>query len=294
MSGPAKKRSRAGGAAAASGATAGDAGTADSGAAKRERGGSSKGEDKDLIPEIRERLQKRAHEVLKVRLPAMVRALDARLAGDGVFSTGASQANVRGESLRSLSVLDTDHASSASASDTSAPAPAKKRKREDAAEGDADAPAEEGESVVVTTHSILVEMTALLAGDIAEMMELLMSIKVWIQLLLPRIEDGNNFGVGIQEEVITELQRAEDAGVAVLGEITKYHATRAKLVSKFAKYPGILDYHRSVVELDQKAYVTLRLALIDQRNFGATMVDMVQKNLDKIERPRESQSMGMY
>jgi hypothetical protein len=35
------------------------------------------------------------------------------------------------------------------------------------------------------------------------------TVKIWIQLNIPRIEDGNNFGVSIQEETVSELSRAE-------------------------------------------------------------------------------------
>jgi hypothetical protein len=36
----------------------------------------------------------------------------------------------------------------------------------------------------------------------------LTSVKIWIQLNIPRIEDGNNFGVGVQEESINEIARS--------------------------------------------------------------------------------------
>ncbi len=55
---------------------------------------------------------------------------------------------------------------------------------------------------------------------------------VWIQLNIPRIEDGNNFGVSIQEETLNEISRVEDPGYATLENLTKYYATRGKLVSK--------------------------------------------------------------
>lgn len=78
--------------------------------------------------------------------------------------------------------------------------------------------------------------------ELLELVEAITTVKIWIQLNIPRIEDGNNFGVSVQvqpllliiqkEEIINELGRAEDAGFSVLENITKYYVDRAKLVSK--------------------------------------------------------------
>lgn len=67
------------------------------------------------------------------------------------------------------------------------------------------------------------------------------TVKLWIQLNIPRIEDGNNFGVAIQEEAIQELGRVEDAAFGLCDGI-KYHTARAKLLTKIIKYPNIEDY----------------------------------------------------
>jgi len=72
----------------------------------------------------------------------------------------------------------------------------------------------------------------LLKKEVLELIEMLGTVKIWIQLNIPRIEDGNNFGVSIQEETVSELSRAEDSGFAVLESMAKYYVMRAKLVSR--------------------------------------------------------------
>lgn len=49
---------------------------------------------------------------------------------------------------------------------------------------------------------------------------------------VPKIEDGNNFGVAVQEEVLSELGRCEDFNVQSLAISTKYYLTRAKILAK--------------------------------------------------------------
>lgn len=63
---------------------------------------------------------------------------------------------------------------------------------------------------------------------------------------VPKIEDGNNFGVAVQEETLGEIQSVESEAAAFFDQISRYFISRAKIVSKVAKYPHIDDYRRAV------------------------------------------------
>lgn len=63
---------------------------------------------------------------------------------------------------------------------------------------------------------------------------------------VPKIEDGNNFGVAVQEETLGEIQSVESEAAAFFDQISRYFISRAKIVSKVAKYPHISDYRRAV------------------------------------------------
>lgn len=65
-------------------------------------------------------------------------------------------------------------------------------------------------------------------------------------LSVPKIEDGNNFGVAVQEETLGEIQSVESEAAAFFDQISRYFISRAKIVSKVAKYPHIDDYRRAV------------------------------------------------
>lgn len=73
--------------------------------------------------------------------------------------------------------------------------------------------------------------------------------------MIPKIEDGNNFGVSIQEDTLAEIQSVESEAAAFFDQISRYFVSRAKVVSKVAKYPHIEDYRRAVVELDEKEFL---------------------------------------
>uniref|UniRef100_A0A8C7TU70 Proteasome activator subunit 3 n=1 Tax=Oncorhynchus mykiss TaxID=8022 RepID=A0A8C7TU70_ONCMY len=121
-----------------------------------------------------------------------------------------------------------------------------------------------------------------------------LKVKMWVQLLIPRIEDGNNFGVSIQEETVAELRTVEGEAASYLDQISGYYITRAKLVSKIAKYPHVEDYRRTVTEIDEKKYISLKVIVSELRNQYVTLHDMILKNIDKIKKPRSSNAEALY
>ncbi|XKL65524.1 hypothetical protein PGB90_008944 [Kerria lacca] len=119
-------------------------------------------------------------------------------------------------------------------------------------------------------------------------------LKMWISFMIPKIEDGNNFGVSIQEDTLAEIQTVETEAAAFFDQISRYYVTRAKLVSKVAKYPHIEDYRRAVEEQDEKQYLGLWLVLHEIRNHYSTLHDLVTKNLEKLKKPRNSNTEALY
>jgi len=98
----------------------------------------------------------------------------------------------------------------------------------------------------------------------------------------------------VQEEVLEELTRSEDSALAMIDTPAKYYVARGKLISKALKYPQIEDYAKSIALLDEKQYLDVRLAYKDLRNNYAILDDVVQKNLDKLMKPRSSHTSNMF
>lgn len=119
-------------------------------------------------------------------------------------------------------------------------------------------------------------------------------LKMWISFMIPKIEDGNNFGVSIQEDTLAEVQAVESEAAAFFDQISRYFISRAKIVSKVAKYPHIEDYRRAVQELDEKEYISLWLVMCEIRNRYCSLHDLVIKNLEKIKKPRSSNAENLY
>jgi len=137
-------------------------------------------------------------------------------------------------------------------------------------------------------------MKVRLKKEAAEMLATLNTVRLWIQLNVPRIEDGNNFGVQVQEDLISEVGKAEENAFALIDLLTKYHISRAKMLTKCLKHPQIEDYKETVHEIDQKYYSDMITGFRDLRNNYAGLYNILQKNFDKIIKPRSSHSAAMF
>ena len=125
---------------------------------------------------------------------------------------------------------------------------------------------------------------------IRQVMEETNLLKMWVTYMIPKIEDGNNFGVSIQEDTLGEVSSAESEAATYFHEMSRYYSFRAKLISKVAKYPHLDDYRRAVQEMDEKEFISLRLTLVEIRNRYSTLHDVINKNLEKIKKPRSVNS----
>ncbi|XP_065196012.1 proteasome activator complex subunit 3-like isoform X2 [Sycon ciliatum] len=151
-----------------------------------------------------------------------------------------------------------------------------------------------GADTLIPSNQLILGVIDRLKPEIHELMTKCNQVKMWIQLLIPRVEDGNNFGVSIQEDAVGEVGRIEGEVVTYLDAISRYYLTRAKLVSKLLKYPSVDDYRRSVAEVDQKEFLTLRLTCCEMRNAYCILHDTITKNIEKIKKPRSNNLDSLY
>jgi len=57
----------------------------------------------------------------------------------------------------------------------------------------------------VPCHPIILRVIEASKGELLQLIDTLSTLKVWVQLSIPKIEDGGNFGVSVQEEVVQEV-----------------------------------------------------------------------------------------
>lgn len=148
--------------------------------------------------------------------------------------------------------------------------------------------------IMIPSNKSLTEIIKILKPNIKQLIEDTNALKMWVSLLIPKIEDGNNFGVSVQEDTLAEIQQVEVESANYLEQVSRYYAARGKLVTKVVKYPFIEDYRRAVEELDERQYLSMSLTMHEIRNRYSTLHDIVIKNFDKIKKPRSSNTDSLY
>ncbi|XP_023083223.1 proteasome activator complex subunit 2 isoform X2 [Piliocolobus tephrosceles] len=116
----------------------------------------------------------------------------------------------------------------------------------------------------------------------------------WIQHLIPKIEDGNDFGVAIQEKVLERVNAVKTKVEAFQTTISKYFSERGDAVAKASKETHVMDYRALVHERDEAAYGELRAMVLDLRAFYAELYHIISSNLEKIVNPKGEEKPSMY
>lgn len=140
----------------------------------------------------------------------------------------------------------------------------------------------------VECNKQFVEMIDELKPKLIQLTEDILLLKLAVNLMVPKIEDGNNFGVEIQRETIETIQGFESQVLKHFDKFETYYETRGDLIAKAAKYPHNQDFRIAVQEGDQRFYWSLCLTLTDVRNYYVSLHDLVTKNMSKIKTPRNA------
>ncbi|XP_043842208.1 proteasome activator complex subunit 1 [Dromiciops gliroides] len=138
----------------------------------------------------------------------------------------------------------------------------------------------------VSCNEKIVVLLGRLKPEIKDVKEQLNLVSMWLQLQVPRIEDGNNFGVAVQEKVFELMTSLRTKLDGFHTQISKYFSERGDAVAKAAKQPHVGDYRQLVHELDEAQYGETRLMVMEIRNTYAVLYDIILKNFEKIKKPR--------
>ncbi|KAN0047993.1 hypothetical protein ACTA71_002384 [Dictyostelium dimigraforme] len=147
---------------------------------------------------------------------------------------------------------------------------------------------------LIKTNHVIVETHQKFKKAYIELIEIFSVIRGWISLNIPRIEDGNNFGVDVQEDIITQITKLEEVYTSLLDGSENYFASRASLIKKILKHKDIEAYRYSLAQVDEKEFIRFSFSYFDLANNYATTYSLIVKNFSKLETPRPTNASNIY
>uniref|UniRef100_H3CTG1 Proteasome activator complex subunit 2 n=1 Tax=Tetraodon nigroviridis TaxID=99883 RepID=H3CTG1_TETNG len=130
--------------------------------------------------------------------------------------------------------------------------------------------------------------------EIVAFREAIITVSSWIQHLIPKIEDGNDFGVAIQEKILERIAAVKTKAETFQTNINKYFTERGDAVAKASKETHVMDYRSLVHDKDVAIFSEIRVIVLDIRGFYAEFYDIINKNLDKVTNPKGEEKPSMY
>lgn len=140
----------------------------------------------------------------------------------------------------------------------------------------------------------IMELLDRVKPEILALRETCIIVACWIQHLIPKIEDGNDFGVAIQEKILERIAAVKTKVDGFQTNINKYFLERGDAVGKASKETHVMDYRSLVNEKDEAIYSEMRVILLDVRGFYAELYDIISKNEEKVTNPKGEEKPSMY
>ncbi|CAM9903251.1 unnamed protein product [Scytosiphon promiscuus] len=187
---------------------------------------------------------------------------------------------------------------------------------------------------VATENEAMSALLSAVRDEVAQALNGLLALKRWIRVQVPKIEDGNNFGVSVQLDVAKGIDELTSPVASSLGELPGYFESRATAWDKIRKKTSTEsktstsaskdtggkdgdssktsessskeektsestsspDSSNHLIALDIKWFVSLHHILLKARDSLVCAADMIEKNMEKLVRPKgtNTQGGGMY
>ncbi|XP_020664964.3 proteasome activator complex subunit 2 [Pogona vitticeps] len=144
------------------------------------------------------------------------------------------------------------------------------------------------------SNELIISLMNRVKPEVREFKEKCALVATWIQHLIPKIEDGNDFGVAIQEKVLERITALKTKVEAFQTTIAKYFQERGDAVAKASKETHVMDYRCLVHERDEAIYREIQIMILDIRGFYAELYHILSVNLEKLTNPKGEDKPSMY
>ncbi|KAJ9091229.1 hypothetical protein QFC21_007292 [Naganishia friedmannii] len=109
----------------------------------------------------------------------------------------------------------------------------------------------------------------------------------WLRLEVPTIEDGGNFGVGVQSQAMAHIKQfwSSTNNIRRYGE-DSYYPNRAKLETSWCEYPNIENFAAAIATMDRSFFAGARIELETLISQSLYMLNVIRNNWVKVHDPK--------
>ncbi|CAD6565410.1 MAG: hypothetical protein TREMPRED_001166 [Tremellales sp. Tagirdzhanova-0007] len=125
---------------------------------------------------------------------------------------------------------------------------------------------------------------------------LVQDLKIWLELEIPVIEDGNSFGADVQAHLNKELDEYIRRSNAFHNSARVHSLDRVKLAADWVKCPNLMDYQTAIGSADRFDHFLLRSYIRSLLRMYGGILTRFERNWDKVINPKGSGGSvgGMY
>lgn len=141
------------------------------------------------------------------------------------------------------------------------------------------------------------EINIFLKKPLALLMEIALEMGHWIRLKIPKVEDGNNIGVRIQETILTDIDRFKELLLTVEKYQDGYSGSRAEILTSICniKRPNkncteSLNSCLGVIDFDH--FHQFRIHILEVELEVEFVFDRCKKNLEKLMNPNDKTALN--
>ncbi|WVR08025.1 hypothetical protein IAU60_005069 [Kwoniella sp. DSM 27419] len=139
------------------------------------------------------------------------------------------------------------------------------------------------------------KIVQILLRELEEQYLIMADLKVWLQLEVPVIEDGNSFGADVQAHLIAKVGDATKDLHMITNSVRTHHTDRVKLAVDWARNPNMLDYKMAIINNDHFDRLLCRSHMRRMLALYGGLLTKFQRNWPKVINPKgNNEANAMY
>jgi len=130
--------------------------------------------------------------------------------------------------------------------------------------------------------------------EINETLIMITVLRLSVSLAIPEMQDGNNFGVDVQQQLLKILAMIEANAIRFNSLLSSFFMERGKLVSNIYKYPFIINFKNALTLFDFQHFVLCKSICFDFKTHFCCLLQFFVNHFELIKNPRSNHFSSFF